>query len=315
MDLLTNAIQSIQLGVEDYQAGTPARLLSAVRNIHAGILLLYKEALRRVSPPGSNEALVKAKVVPVRAGSSVIFRGVGKKTVNVSLIKERFESLGITTDWDRLDRISRARNDIEHYYPRLTQEALHGLIADAFVVTREFLRTELRADPRTVLGESCWQTMLQVHDVYVLERTECLEQLDRVSWESETLRRGVREIACQQCGSNLLQPHAVGMPYDEVLLVCRACGARESAEAFIPMAVAEALSFERYLAADEGGEMPYAMCPNCGQEAYVLDEDRCAYCGEEAERECARCGSQIPPEELASSPYCGWCAHMMSKDD
>ncbi len=50
MDLLANAIESIRLGVEDYEDGSHPRLLSALRNIHAGILLLYKEALRRLSP-------------------------------------------------------------------------------------------------------------------------------------------------------------------------------------------------------------------------------------------------------------------------
>jgi hypothetical protein len=57
VDLLTNAIESIQLGVEDYRAGTRPRLLSAVRNIHAGILLLYKEKLRRLSSTDSNNVL------------------------------------------------------------------------------------------------------------------------------------------------------------------------------------------------------------------------------------------------------------------
>jgi hypothetical protein len=50
MNLLANAIESIQVGVEDYQAATRPRLLSAVRNIHAGVVLLFKEALRRRSP-------------------------------------------------------------------------------------------------------------------------------------------------------------------------------------------------------------------------------------------------------------------------
>jgi hypothetical protein len=61
MDLLTNAIESIRAGVEDYQDGSHGRLLAAVRSIHAGILLLYKEALRRASPAGSNEVFIKAK--------------------------------------------------------------------------------------------------------------------------------------------------------------------------------------------------------------------------------------------------------------
>jgi hypothetical protein len=47
MDLLNNAVESIQVGIEDYEAGTPARLRSCVRSIHAGVLLLFKERLRQ----------------------------------------------------------------------------------------------------------------------------------------------------------------------------------------------------------------------------------------------------------------------------
>ena len=65
MDLLENAVKSIELGVEDYRTGTHARLLSAVRNIHAGILLLYKEALRRLSPSGSNDVLMRSSLAYV----------------------------------------------------------------------------------------------------------------------------------------------------------------------------------------------------------------------------------------------------------
>ncbi len=64
MDLLTNATSSIRLGVEDYKSGDSDRMLSAVRNIHAGILLLYKEALRRKSPENTNDVLVKAQIRP-----------------------------------------------------------------------------------------------------------------------------------------------------------------------------------------------------------------------------------------------------------
>lgn len=93
MDLLTNAAESIQIGVADYQVGTRPRLLSAVRNIHAGILLLYKKALRRASPRDSKDALLMAKITPARDGKGVvIFVGVGKKTVDVQQMRERFEA-------------------------------------------------------------------------------------------------------------------------------------------------------------------------------------------------------------------------------
>jgi hypothetical protein len=46
--LFDNAIQSIQLGIEDYQANDPRRALSAVRNFYSGVLLLAKEVLVRL---------------------------------------------------------------------------------------------------------------------------------------------------------------------------------------------------------------------------------------------------------------------------
>src|SRR3954467_2940312 len=102
MELLDNAIESIQVGVEDYRSGTRPRLLSAVRNIHAGILLLYKEALRRESPADSNDVLLMAKNLPSRDSiGKVTIVGVGRKTVDTQQIKERFQGLGIGTDWSR----------------------------------------------------------------------------------------------------------------------------------------------------------------------------------------------------------------------
>ena len=57
--LLNNAITSIQIGVKDYLESEkdPRRVISAVRNIYAGVLLLFKEKLYRLSPQGSNEVL------------------------------------------------------------------------------------------------------------------------------------------------------------------------------------------------------------------------------------------------------------------
>jgi hypothetical protein len=137
MDLLGNAIESIRTGVVDYANGEHSRLLASVRSIHSGILLLYKEALRRLSPEGSNEALVRAKILPRRnVLGNVEFVGEGRKTADVQQIKERFGALGIGTDWTRFDQITNGRNDIEHYYTKANKRALEGLVSNAFVVAR-----------------------------------------------------------------------------------------------------------------------------------------------------------------------------------
>lgn len=316
MDLLTNTLDSIRLGIEDYQANSPARLLSSVRNIHAGILLLYKEALRRLSPPNSGDALIKAKIIPVRDKNGVItFVGKGKKTVDIQQIRERFEDLGIKTDWTRLDRITEARNDLEHYFAQLTQNALQGLITDSFLIIRNFVSHELKDDPRALLGEGAWQVMLGVADVFEAERKKCEEALAKIDWESEALKEGLVSLNCQNCGSQLLRPDHDSGSFQDARLICRACGAEEKFESFIPRAVAEALDDEAYLAVKDGCETPYVDCPVCGVKAYIVEENRCASCGESVETSCTRCGMRIPPEELDSSPLCGWCAHMSSKDD
>ena len=87
MNLRDNAIGSIKVGVEDAQSGKHERLLSAVRNIHAEILLLSKEALRRLSPPGSNEVLLKETILLKRdAAGAISFEGAGKSRHSFSVL-------------------------------------------------------------------------------------------------------------------------------------------------------------------------------------------------------------------------------------
>jgi ribosomal protein L37E len=314
MDLLTNAVESIQVGVEDYQSGTRPRLLSAVRNIHSGILLLYKEALRRESPVDSNDVLLMAKNLPSRdSNGNVVIVGVGRKTVDTQQIKERFQGLGIGTDWGRFERINEVRNDVEHLYPRLDQRALAGLISDSFLIVRDFISDELKDDPLKLLGEQTWQAMLEVSTVYQKEKQECVNLIESSNWRSETLKEGVVQLSCDTCGSDLLKP--IEDAHHEIALQCSSCGEVESPESYAERAVASALYTDAYIAAKDGGETPFVQCPECGKEAYVMEERRCAFCGAEAEHTCARCGNEIPAEELFLSPYCGYCEHMMNKDD
>jgi hypothetical protein len=314
MDLLTNAVESIQVGVEDYQVGTRPRLLSAVRNIHAGILLLYKEALRRESPKDSNDVLMMAKIVPSRdAKNAVVFVGEGKKTVDTQQIRERFEALGISTDWKRFDRINKVRNEVEHRHPDVDQKALHGLISDSFIVMSKFITDELDDDPLTLLGEETWQDMLEVAEVYQAEKQKCERLLAAVEWKSDALSEGVGGLTCRACGGDLLKP--VENSFGEVILQCSSCAEEEIPESYVPKAIKSALSGEAYIAVKDGGDPPYVRCPECGEKAYVVDEWRCAVCQHEAEHKCGMCGNSILPEELDSSPLCGYCHYLINKDD
>ena len=113
--ILNNAVQSIQIGIEDSQSHDPRRILSAVRNVQAGILLLCKEHLRALSPSGSDEVLIKSKTKPVIIGGNIVMVGHGRHTVDQKQIQDRFEALSIQVDWRPLEQLTRFRNDIEHY--------------------------------------------------------------------------------------------------------------------------------------------------------------------------------------------------------
>jgi hypothetical protein len=66
--LFDNAVKSIQLGVEDYQANNPKRSLSAARNLYAGILLLAKEVLTRTAPNSDPKYVIGARYKPIPDG-------------------------------------------------------------------------------------------------------------------------------------------------------------------------------------------------------------------------------------------------------
>jgi hypothetical protein len=278
MDLLTNAIESIQVGVEDYEAGTRPRLLSAVRNIHAGILLLYKEALRRRSPKDSNDVLIMSKILPAPdANGQIVFLGEGRKTVDTQQIRERFETLGINTDWRRFDRINDARNDVEHLYPRLKQEALQGLISDSFLLVRNFILRELRGDPFHLLGEPTWQKMLDVSEVYEAQRHECDELMARQNWESVVVKDGLEQMACPHCGSDLLRPFEGAD--SETWIQCCSCGIELNPGQYTFWASMTAHAADQFDAEKLGRERRYGDCPACKTGVIELNEKRCAMCG------------------------------------
>jgi len=202
MTLLDNAANSVRLGLEDDD-----RLLSAARNLHAGVLLLYKEKLRRLSPAGSNEVLLKKDIRPMLDdGGSITFVGSGKKTVDVQQIKERFKTLNVSVEWARLDNVTNIRNDIEHYYTIVGRDAVRGIISESFLLFRDFVRSELAEDPRILVGDEAWSSMTEISDVYERERKECEQAISEFSWTCEALQEAAGGTTCPKCASALIEP-------------------------------------------------------------------------------------------------------------
>jgi type I restriction enzyme M protein len=223
--LLEHAVTSIRLGLDDFRTGEDDRVFSSVRNLYAGTLLLFKEKMLRLSPDDSNEVLLKVNVVPVMAGGRVGFKGDGTKTVDMYQIKERFEALGVTVDWQRIQRIQRKRNEIEHYYTIDKRSAIRDVLSNTFVVISEFIRDQLQEDPIELLGAGHWNIMLQAAELYKREHQRSLDGLRRVTWRNSKLEQYVDELRCPNCSSPLLEPaEPIESNIRRQYFVCNSCG-------------------------------------------------------------------------------------------
>jgi DNA-directed RNA polymerase subunit RPC12/RpoP len=315
--LFDNAIQSIQLGVEDFGANDPKRTLSAVRNFYAGTLLLAKEVLVRAAPKASPDTILAArlKVVPDGKGD-VLTKSVGHRTIDFVDIGERFKDFGLQIDHSALQDLNRIRAEVEHLYTTTRREKVQEAIAKAFPVVVQLFQ-QLRVEPRTALGDS-WRVMLDARSFYERQLAECQGTFSNIDWSSSAM--GAASPTCPRCKSELVaRSNTTSRDYQDTEAQCRACGAKISAENLIAASLAEHFAGELYDAIKDGGPYPLHHCPECGLETYVTvdEEDGCAWCGEVVEGDCARCGTTLHVDNVAfeDQNLCSYCNYQMSKDD
>jgi len=315
MQILENAIQSIQIGVEDYQTGSPTRMLSATRNIYAGLLLLYKAKLLRLSPVGSEEVLIKVKILPRFVASGIEYYGKGKNTVDVQQIRERFASLEIKVDWNLFDRLSSLRNEIEHYYSAKTKDEVLEIIADAFVLIRDFIKDALGEDPSALLGYECWSLLVASEEVFKKERADALEKIKEINWPSIVEDR-IESITCSRCGSSLIVPGISEDSLWDMDFECKVCNRETAGSEVLEQLLDEVFGWEMHNAHKEGGDGPLGTCPHCQSLTYYYEEDKCLCCGyEKGFEHCAICGEELTLEDQEFDGLCSYHANAMRKDD
>ena len=193
MTLFAKAIESIQIGVEDLLRNehNDRRVLSAVRNVHAGVLLLCKEKLRRLSPDGQILLAQRFEPQPNDRGE-VSIEGVGRNTVGVDDIKKRFNAFHVALDWKQFDEIAEIRHHMEHSYFKGTRERARQAVAGAFLIIRKLLVEALQEDPLKALGSDCWNALLENADLFEAELQSCRVTLECVDWETEAAARAAR---------------------------------------------------------------------------------------------------------------------------
>lgn len=314
--LFRNAVDSIQLGVEDYQANDSKRAISAARNFYAGVLLLAKEVLVRQAPEADPGDVIGARYKPVPDGNgSVSFTPISQQTIDFTMIGERFKDFGLTINQSALKDLNQVRNNLEHYYSDKPHDAVREAIAKAFPVVVDLFRL-INVKPYEVLGDA-WQVMLDVRQVYESELNACRQTFDKVEWLVNVLAKV--KFSCLECQSDLVaQDDPENTNHEDLQCRCRLCGNSFTAEVAIEKALAEHFEEANYLSIKDGGDQLVQTCPECNFEAYLLTEEECgcAWCGLTM-NECARCNTGLTPENVSYDNHslCSYCEHLMSKDD
>lgn len=314
--LFENAIVSIQLGVEDYQADDPRRAISAVRNFYAGVLLLAKETLVRSVPDADLGDLIGARYKPVPDGQGgVDFIQDGNATIDFVTIGKRFKDFGLTIDQKALEELNRIRNDVEHLYTEKPREAVREAMANAFPVVVQFFE-HMEEAPGGHLGEA-WITMLEAKTLFERELTSCRDTFSKVAWISGTIAKD--GLLCPKCESKLVrQLDPDNTEQGNMELYCRACGDTPEVETTIEASLTDALKGEVYIRIKDAGEDgPQYHCTECRKDTYVDFEGECAICGYEyGDEDCYRCGSSIPLNERIRGDHnglCGYCGYVYDK--
>jgi hypothetical protein len=320
--LLKNAVVSIQLGLEDFASVDERRVISAARNLYSGVLLLAKEVLRQLSPPGSNELLIRIKKKAVRqADGTVTLVGDGKKTIDRFEIEETFKQLQLSIDLSNLKRLAEIRNDIEHMHPQHAPALIQEAIADAMPIIRDIVVKGLHEEPSALLGSEAWEALLNEARVFKQEQAACRASFDAVSWETDTLAEAFEDFQCPRCSSSLFRNNnAKATQPQELILVCSKCGEPAELDEVIEAALGSSLWAEGHIAAMEGGDPVLEECPECFKETYALAEGKCLNPGCDFSLkgyECAVCseGLTLDDYRYGDGHLCSYHAHVMSKDD
>lgn len=319
MKILNNAVEAIQIGLEDFTSKDPRRAQSALRNIFAGTLLLFKEKLRRLSPPESDDLLIKQTITPVLDDKGMlIFQGRGQKTVDVQQIRERFNNFGITINWKVFQEINDLRNNIEHYYTDKSPSIINEVISKSFKIIRDFCINYLNEVPAELFGQDSWNIFLETDEIYESEKEESTKSLLEVNWEFPTLTEAVLNIRCPLCQSDLI--HAIKekkyQPGEVLTLLCKKCLNEFDIEEVIEECLNEEMAADAIIAAMDGGDDPYTACPECGKSTYVYVEESCLNCGyQQDDVRCAVCHTQLNLEEAYDGNLCSYHRHAMEKAD
>lgn len=342
--LAKNAIESIRLGFEDYEMASKdkGRIISSIRNMYAGILLLLKEELRCLSPKGSDDVLIQSEIELFYDSQlqQLICKGKNKsngnigKTIDFNEMKYRFQIMGCplsSTLINLITEIRKERNNIEHYYSNETINTLQGLVAKSTLVINELFNDYLHEDPVLVLDDT-WRGMLEVRDLHDELRKDYITSLKKIliSTKKSKYFKIIRDyFTCPDCGADIFEVDDCG---SKIQFTCKGCNTKydfsivkKELYNILSQELENRMNREYGLDSDEielGVSERVLTCPKCGKKTYLYlpdqDVSKCENCDfEYSYINCSMCSTTLESYELDDAEnnrgLCSYCLYKMHK--
>lgn len=282
--LLKNGLDFIVSGLEAATHEDGKNTKYAVLHVWSGILLILKERIRQEHWSLLFSDQNKASMPAFSSGD---FQGVNYEPI-IKILKN-ICSVQLTQDSiDKLDKLRRARNKVEHFTFELSPDAFKSIVAAALEFIIEFIDEQLDSS------------------TFDKEEKELLIKLTGLSNDFEiyvnkriiTVKRSLAKycgiiVPCTVCGRR------TAIRKNDVYK-CKFC--LEISGDFSQIAnsyVEDVLEISSFLAYKDGGEFPVYICFDCGEESLVPeDKDHTFYI-------CIACEERYSSDEVQSCSSCG----------
>lgn len=321
-NLLQNAVHSIRIGLEDYQNDEDhGRLISAVRNFYAGVLLLGKQCLLAQCQDEDPMSVLASQFVPKPTeDGSIVYEPRASRTVDFGELRERFRHFGLDWPEGSLKPLQEMRKDFEHYHAVEPKKNIQQAISNCFPIVAGFCEI-LGEDPVNLLGDS-WNVMLEEHGFFSAQKGQCISSFSRLPWFS-----GITvwdDVGCPNCDSSLIYQMNEGNSSSQaMILLCRACGTGVETSVFLQSIIAAESFADDYLAMTQGGEFTLFDCPSCGEDTYLMNGllNICLSCEFSLAGEvCEICQQPLAPDQLwhdddSTCVNCGYTMDQARRDN
>lgn len=184
-------------------------------------------SLERVTSGLERGSELQDLVLERQADSTLLMKPkkVHRNTVDRRLIEERFKSLGLDLDWDRLIKLANIRNDAEHLFLKVTPTVAREVLASAMPLIERLLVEQLEEEPLAVFEDTVWQKLLENRESFEAQPARCRDTFRTVDWSGEIFTRALPFLRCLHCASPLVRcVETENMAFDTLRVECAECG-------------------------------------------------------------------------------------------